>query len=622
MKFFKRLHHAQKGQTIVEVLVAIAIAGILLPALATALAASRAGRAQEEERLQAASLLREADEAVRSVREKGWAGFAVNGTYRPAISGSSWTLTAGAETLGNFSRQVVVSDAQRNSSGAIVASGGTVDPSTKKVVATVSWSLPLPSSVTSESYYQRHLNNTAWTQTTQAEFTAGTETNTIATATGGGQVELTTVPGGIDWTSLSLVGSVDITGTTDTTDIYVNGNYAYLAHGSALRIVNISNPAAPTLTSTYSVAGGTIADIFAVGNFVYLATSSDTAELTIVDVAIPATPSLEGSLNLGDTANANAVYVNGTTAYVGKVASGTAGINEFYVVNVANPAAPAQQGSLNLSNAVNSIYVSGNYAYLATSITNAELTIVNVTTPASPTSAGVYDASGTSIATDVFAVGTTAYLTKQNNTSGAEFFIINAATPATPTLVGNYEAGANINGVHVSGALAFLATAITNAQFRILDLATPSAPTVESSYNHGSITNSVIQSGNYAYLGSASDTREMFIMTGAATAGGYQTSGTFESTSLDAGASVGFNYLTFTLTEPASTNIQFQIATNTDNTTWNYVGPDGTAGTFYTSAGAIPLSRVSGRYLRYRASFSGPGTSTPALSDVAVNYSP
>ncbi len=61
-------HHHERGQTLVEILVAIALAGILLPALMTAFVASREGRVQEELRVQATALLREAEEAARSAR--------------------------------------------------------------------------------------------------------------------------------------------------------------------------------------------------------------------------------------------------------------------------------------------------------------------------------------------------------------------------------------------------------------------------------------------------------------------------------------------------------------------------------------------------------------------------
>ncbi len=614
-------HQKTAGQMLVELLVAIGLAAIMLPALATALVGAREGQAQENERLQATALLREASEAIRSVREKGWTNIATNGTYHPTITGNTWSLAAGSETIDNFIRHIVISDVQRNSSGAIIDSGGTVDPSTKKITITLSWTTPITTTMSEELYFSRHQANAVIDDTTQADFNTGAHTNTTATNTSGGEIQLASTPGSVSWTTPSIAGSLDLAGIEDVTDVFVSGNYAYVADSTILRIINISNPATPTLTGSYTAAGA-INGISVSGNYAYLATSADTAELTVVNITNPATPVTAASFNIGDAANATNVYIDGTYAYVGKVNSTTTGSNEFNIVNITTPTAPSLSGSLNLSNTVNAIHISGNYAYLATSITTAELTIVNITSKTAPAQAGIYNTTGTAIANDVFAVGTTVYIAKANDASGAEFFIINAATPATPTLVGSHEVGANINGVAVSGTTAFLATALTNAQFRVLNMTTPATPTVISSFNMAAVSNKIALSGNYAFLASAHDTREFAIMQGTVSAGGYQTSGTYTSSTFDLGNSVGFNYLNFTSTEPASTNIQFQIATNNDNATWNYNGPDGTASTFYTSPSALALIASNTRYLRYRATLTGPGTATPVLQDITVNYSP
>lgn len=614
-----------KGQTLVEVLVAIGLSAIMLPALATALVASREGRAQESERLQATALLRETTEAMRSVREKGWSFIATNGTYYPTLSGNAWSLASGTQTTGNFTRQIVISDVQRNSAGAIVPSGGTLDPSTKKVVTTVSWTTPIPSNVSSETYYSRYLGNNATTDSTQADFTPGTLTNTTITNNSGGEVELTSSPGATSWTSPTVLRLIDTAGTEDATDIRVDGNYAYVADTTVLRIYDISNIAtgAPTALGTYT-AGGTINSIAVSGNFVYLATSNTAGEFVVVNAtnksALTATV-----VNLANTNIGTAIFVANNHAYIGRAVSTTSGQNEFFIYDVTTPTAPIARGSLNLTAQVNSIYVpTTTHAFLATSVTTAEVTVVKIDVPTTPTSAGIYDAVGTSIGTDIFAVGNTVYLGKANNTSGAEFFMLTAnttvPTAVTFALAGSYEAGANINGVYVSGTLAFLATAITSAQFRVLDLAT-SPITVEGSTNLSNNANDIWLGGNYAFLASTNNLGEITVTQGSVTSGGYQTSGTFESGSFDGGASVAYNYITFTVTEPASTAIRFQIAVNDNNSTWNFVGPDGTAATFYDTAQMIRLNTL-GRYMRYRASFSGPGTSTPVLQDITVNYSP
>ncbi len=181
----------QNGTTIVELLLAIGLSMIILPAILTGLIASREGKSQQKQRVQAITVLKETEEAVRNVREKGWTTFAVNGTYYPAISGSSWTLTSGTQTVNGFTRQVVISDVYRDSSGVISASGsGAIDPSSKKVDITVSWNQPYLSTIGSSLYVTRYLDNLIYTQTTVSDFTADTRTNVQITNTSGGEVML------------------------------------------------------------------------------------------------------------------------------------------------------------------------------------------------------------------------------------------------------------------------------------------------------------------------------------------------------------------------------------------------------------------------------------------------
>lgn len=189
--FCRSKKNTRRGQSLVELLLAIGIAALVIPTLGISIMSSRSGKAQLKERFTGTILMKEAQDAVRSVREKGWTIFALNGTFHPVISGSSWTLTPGAETVGNFNRQVVISDVNRDSSGAIVsAPNGSVDPSTKQVTITVSWIKPLAASVTSTTYLTRYLDNLSFVQTTLADFTSDTRVNTDVTNTSGGEVQL------------------------------------------------------------------------------------------------------------------------------------------------------------------------------------------------------------------------------------------------------------------------------------------------------------------------------------------------------------------------------------------------------------------------------------------------
>ncbi len=107
-------------------------------------------------------------------------------------------------------------------------------------------------------------------------------------------------------------------------------------------------------------------------------------------------------------------------------------------------------------------------------------------------------------------------------------------------------------------------------------------------------------------------------------AGSYLASGWAESSTFDTGTNAT-NYTILSWqpsSQSTSTALQFQVAANNDNLTWNYVGPNGTAGTYFTTPGQ-DISAVLGskRYVRYKAYLStADSTKTPVLTSVNLNF--
>jgi prepilin-type N-terminal cleavage/methylation domain-containing protein len=104
----------------------------------------------------------------------------------------------------------------------------------------------------------------------------------------------------------------------------------------------------------------------------------------------------------------------------------------------------------------------------------------------------------------------------------------------------------------------------------------------------------------------------------------YASSGTLTSSSFDTGTNAtAYTSLTWNPTsqDPATT-LKFQIATNNDNATWNYVGPDGTSGSYFTVPGTtINVANGNNRYIRYKVFMSTTdSTKTPVLTSVGINY--
>ena len=106
----------------------------------------------------------------------------------------------------------------------------------------------------------------------------------------------------------------------------------------------------------------------------------------------------------------------------------------------------------------------------------------------------------------------------------------------------------------------------------------------------------------------------------------YSGSGYLTSSSFDTGSSSNFRQITWNpVTQPVqsgSSSVRFQIATNNDDSTWNFIGPDGTASSYYTSSNQnINTVHNGDRYLRYRLYLSTSNTAyTPTISDVSFTY--
>ncbi|MBI2990027.1 MAG: PEGA domain-containing protein [Candidatus Magasanikbacteria bacterium] len=105
----------------------------------------------------------------------------------------------------------------------------------------------------------------------------------------------------------------------------------------------------------------------------------------------------------------------------------------------------------------------------------------------------------------------------------------------------------------------------------------------------------------------------------------YVSDGELESSVFDTGFSVEYvNLIWEPANQPEATSLKFQIATaaSATSTEWNYLGPDGTPNTFYTTGyDSLSSAQKGNRYLRYKVYLhSDLNTETPVLSDVSFTF--
>lgn len=107
---------------------------------------------------------------------------------------------------------------------------------------------------------------------------------------------------------------------------------------------------------------------------------------------------------------------------------------------------------------------------------------------------------------------------------------------------------------------------------------------------------------------------------------GFVSTGTFTSSVKDSNPTVGnlptWTTISWTASTSASTAVKFQVAGSNDpNGPFSFVGPDGTAATFFSNGGS--LSQFNDlRYLKYQATLTTTdNTQTPTVRDVTLCYS-
>ncbi|MGH7234299.1 MAG: hypothetical protein ACREF7_02535, partial [Candidatus Saccharimonadales bacterium] len=184
-------------------------------------------------------------------------------------------------------------------------------------------------------------------------------------------------------TSPSTAGSVAVSG--EPYGIYVSGNYLYATTSGALDVFNVSNPTDPVLIGSVSLNGSEaencIDNIEVVGDYAYIA--STTPDFYIVNISNPASPTIASTTTAHLTAPAGLSISNGT-AYISDFSG-----NDIAVFNVNNPSSPTYVTSFSTGSGSNPAgsTIQGQNLYVAESGTNA-VSIINISNPSSPSLTG------------------------------------------------------------------------------------------------------------------------------------------------------------------------------------------------------------------------------------------
>lgn len=620
MALLQTSNSMNKGQSLIEILIVIMLLAILIPPLFMVIMASRDGKLQQSKRLEATAVMKETQEALRIIRESGWNSIANPGTYHPTLTGSTWNLSSGTEVTNGIMKKVEVFNVNRLNNQ-IVQTGGTYDPSTKRVVTTVSWNEPIPSTITSTMYLTRFLENGAYLQTTKAEFDEGTLSNLQTTTDQNGEIKLSTNTKG-QWCDPHLAPvTIDLPGkpiavTATEGHVYVATGETSQSSQDSFAHVLVANTDPPGFTLHGKLQGYQTNAVFGEPNWGYIATTNNSKEVVIVDLNQYSNVANkiyqeEGYFNTttsswwGGTSNvttdADTIYVYNSRGYV------TAG-NYLYVFDLSSKAGSRPQIGNRIQIAdsgdkANEIFVrnvgGSLYAFVAVEGgTVEEIKILNVTNHnissqwrvigglnIEPNNCSSLE-SGQAVY--VNPDGDRAFLSSVNDNNFKEFFVINTSNKTNPSLVGGfatnppctngggYEAGgmnpeqsvvvgnqenrAIIVGTDASGGP-------NSEEYQVLNLSNEGSPVRCGGlqFNQGIYGIAAVKETDgdaYAYLITGDTSNELKVIQGGPD-GFYVESGVYESPLSDADFSYSrlFNYFEPEMILPnANTTLRFQIA--------------------------------------------------------------
>ena len=205
-----------------------------------------------------------------------------------------------------------------------------------------------------------------------------------------------------------------------------------------------------------------------------------------------------GAVDLPGNDNGIKVATVGNYAYVIR----QSGSNNFVVLDVSNPASPTTATNISLTGSLTNIFLSGNRAYVTSTNNNGELYVVDITNPAAVSLLGTYNAPGNENGNDISVVGTTGYFVRSSG-GNQEFTVLDLSNPAAISILGGVNLAGNANQIVVSGSYGYIASSDNGSELQVVNFSTPAAPSLVGSYNASGSSDalSVALAGTTALLG-------------------------------------------------------------------------------------------------------------------------
>jgi hypothetical protein len=286
----------------------------------------------------------------------------------------------------------------------------------------------------------------------------------------------------VDLLSMTKLGKVFLKGSAQ--DVVARNDFAYVADGLGLRIIDASNPTAPVevgFFDTDSLAVGVAVS----GDYAYVAAND--GGLRVIDVSDPSAPFEVGSL--ATDGFFSGITVAGSLAYVAAYVDG------LRIIDISDPTSPFEVGFFDTAGQAEDVAVSGDFAYVA-DYSNG-LRIIDVSNPSVPVEAGfVYTDNQVE---DVVVTEDYAYFI--DDWDGLR--ILDIYNPTRPVVVGSLDTGDWAVGIALGGDYVCIADLWDG--LHVVDVSSHATPIELGAFDTGGTALDVAVAGRYVYAATGFD---------------------------------------------------------------------------------------------------------------------
>ena len=290
-------------------------------------------------------------------------------------------------------------------------------------------------------------------------------------------------------------------------EVAVAGDRLFVANGSSgLQIVDVSNPASPTVLGTWA-SNSPITTVVVNGSYAFVADNDYCIDVRALNVSNPAAPTLADSTQItcgthGDshlTMGSGLLYLSNQT---------------LWIIDATNPASLAELGYQSFSGNTYRLAVSANRAWVAGG--GSGIYSVDVTNPNTLPAESTLDTPGD--ARDIVIPPSSTHAFVADGVAGG-LRVVDITNPSSPVIVGGAETPGNALGLDLYGSVAVVAD---YGSIQVFDVTNPTSPGKigEATAPGGAAVSVKISAdGRYAYVADGSGI-DVFDISGCTGAGG------------------------------------------------------------------------------------------------------